>query len=211
MYQCSVVNNLIDSLKLSYFTSVIEAHSNDQKVLFKTVNKLLQKKTFRCYASARSNCSKSCNLVPLPSHIINGCFDRLLPIITSIVYLSLATGVMPEPLKLAKRRPSLKKPDADHEKYVSFRPTLNQPMVSKLKVLKRLPASDQFTRHVLIHHLDESLESAYEMFYWTETVLVKVQNDVPVILCFLTHLQHLTLWNIPFCFLYPPLSSVLRV
>ena len=46
-------------------------------------------------------------------------------------------------------------------------------------MLKRLPASDQFTRHVLIHHLDESLESAYEMFCWTETVLVKVQNDVP--------------------------------
>ena len=55
MYQCSVVNNLIASLKSSYFTSIIEAHSNDQKVLFKTVNKLLQKKTFRCYASARSN------------------------------------------------------------------------------------------------------------------------------------------------------------
>ena len=55
MYQCSVVNNLIDSLKLSYFTSIIEAHYNDQKVLFKTVNKLLQKKTSRCYTSAPSN------------------------------------------------------------------------------------------------------------------------------------------------------------
>ena len=130
-------------------------------------------------AFASKSISKSCNLVPLPSHIINGCFDRLLPIITSIVNLSLATGVMPESLRLAKRRPSLKKPDADHEEYVSFRPTLNRPMVSKLKVMKRLPGSDQVTRHVLIHLLDESLESAYEMFCWTETVLVTVQNDVP--------------------------------
>ena len=42
-----------------------------------------------------------------------------------------------------------------------------------LKLLKRLPAADQFTRHVLIHHLDESLESAYEMFCWTETAFVR--------------------------------------
>ena len=63
---------------------------------------------------------------------INGCFDTLLPIITSIVNLSLATGIMPESLKLAELRPSLKKPDADHEEYASFRPTSNLPMVSKV-------------------------------------------------------------------------------
>ena len=40
-------------------------------------------------AFAYKSISKSCSLVPLPSHIINGCFDTLLPIITSIVNLLL--------------------------------------------------------------------------------------------------------------------------
>ena len=170
----SVGNNLIDSLKSFYNTSLVQAHSNDQKVQCKTVNKLLQKKTSRCYTSAPSNdvlanhfadffhdkiftiredlqlcifdavthgevkafASKSiptsCSLVLLPSHIINGCFDTLLPIITSIVNLSLATGVIPESLKLAELLPSLKKPDADHEECASFRPTSNLPVVSKV-------------------------------------------------------------------------------
>ena len=83
-------------------------------------------------AFASKSISKSCILVPLPSHIINGCFDTLLPIVTSIVNLSHATRIMPESLKLAELRSSLKKPDADHGDYASFRPTSNLPKVSKV-------------------------------------------------------------------------------
>ena len=43
--QCYVVNNLIESLKSSYYTDVINEHSSDQKMFFKTVGKLLQKST----------------------------------------------------------------------------------------------------------------------------------------------------------------------
>ena len=52
VFQCSLVNNLIVSLNTSYYTSVIQEHSKDQKVLFKTVNKLLQKKKSQCYPPA---------------------------------------------------------------------------------------------------------------------------------------------------------------
>ena len=42
-YQCCVVNELISSLKSTYYTSLINEHSSDQRVLFRTVNKLMQK------------------------------------------------------------------------------------------------------------------------------------------------------------------------
>ncbi|XP_048578379.1 uncharacterized protein LOC125560618 [Nematostella vectensis] len=51
-YQCGVVYNLIDSLKTSYYTSIIQEHSLDQKVLFKTINKLLEKKSVQYYPVA---------------------------------------------------------------------------------------------------------------------------------------------------------------
>ena len=37
VHQCSVVNNLIDSAKSSYYTTVITDFSSDQRMLFKTV------------------------------------------------------------------------------------------------------------------------------------------------------------------------------
>ena len=43
VHQCSVVNNLIDSAKSSYYTTVISDFSGDQRMLSKTANKLLQK------------------------------------------------------------------------------------------------------------------------------------------------------------------------
>ena len=50
MYQCSVVNKLINNLKTAYYREVIKEHSGDQKVLFTTVNKLLQKESVKRYS-----------------------------------------------------------------------------------------------------------------------------------------------------------------
>ena len=44
-YQCCVVNELISSLKSTYYTSLINEHSSNQRVLFRTVNKLLMQKS----------------------------------------------------------------------------------------------------------------------------------------------------------------------
>ena len=49
--QCCVVYNLIDLAKSSYYTTVISDFSGDQKMLFKTVNKLLQKQKVQQYPS----------------------------------------------------------------------------------------------------------------------------------------------------------------
>ena len=57
VHYCSLVSNLINSLKSEYYTSVIEEHSGNQRVLFKTVNKLLQKPSVKCYPSCPDNSS----------------------------------------------------------------------------------------------------------------------------------------------------------
>ena len=49
MHQCSVVINLIKSVKSEYSSSIIKENSGNQKVLFKTVQKLLQKPTVNYY------------------------------------------------------------------------------------------------------------------------------------------------------------------
>ena len=49
VHQCYFVNNLIGSLKSTYYTDIINEHSSDQRILFKTVGKLLQKSTSKRY------------------------------------------------------------------------------------------------------------------------------------------------------------------
>ena len=49
VYQCSVVNKLINNLKTAYYREVIKEHSGDQKALFTTVNKLLQNESVKRY------------------------------------------------------------------------------------------------------------------------------------------------------------------
>ena len=57
VHQCSLVINLINSLESEYYTSVIKEHSGNQRVLFKTVNKLLQKRSVKRYPSCPDNSS----------------------------------------------------------------------------------------------------------------------------------------------------------
>ena len=49
VHQCGVVINLIKFVKSEYYSSVIKENSGNQKVLIKTVQKLLQKPIFNCY------------------------------------------------------------------------------------------------------------------------------------------------------------------
>ena len=55
VHQCSLVNNLIKSLKSQYYSSTIKENSGNQKLLFKTVQKLLQKPTVNNYPPSESN------------------------------------------------------------------------------------------------------------------------------------------------------------
>ncbi|KAL9975453.1 hypothetical protein ACROYT_G012614 [Oculina patagonica] len=233
VHQCSVVNNLIDSAKSAYYTTIISEISGDQRTLFKTVNKLLQKQKEQQYPSSfsdstslanafnnffiskvdkihntlmertvendlnsprttdRPSCnteihnfqqvtldqvkvfatktsSKSCELDPVPASVLKACLPVILPTLTSIINMSLMTGIMPHALKVAVLRPLLKKQDADTEQLQNFRPISNLKFVSKL--IEKAVAS-QLNDHILKHHLGETFQSAYKRFHSTETAL----------------------------------------
>ena len=55
VHQCNVVINLIKSLKSEYYSSIIKENSGNQKVLFKTVQKLLQKPTVNYYPPSKND------------------------------------------------------------------------------------------------------------------------------------------------------------
>lgn len=50
-----MVNNLIATLKSAHYTSIINEHSSDQRILFATVNKLLQKPSEKRYPPSVDN------------------------------------------------------------------------------------------------------------------------------------------------------------
>ena len=90
--------------------------------------------------------------------------------------MSLSSGLMHDPFKVAELHPALKKPNADHEQYSNFRPISNLPLVSKI-IEKAI--ADQFIQHVQKHDLHEVLQSAYRTCQSTVTALISlVQNDL---------------------------------
>ena len=100
---------------------------------------------------------KSCELDPVPASVLKTCLPVILPTLTSIINMSLMTGIMPDALKVAVLSPLLKKQDADTEQLQNFRPISNLKFVSKL--IEKAVAS-QLNEHILKHDLGETLQSA---------------------------------------------------
>jgi len=127
------------------------------------------------YNAAAILFSKSCVLDPLPSSIVKQCIDLLLPNINNIVNLSLRDGCMPTCLKSAVLSPLLKKPNADFLQFKNFRPISNLKALSKI-IEKRVAL--QLNSYLMNNNLHENFQSAYKVRHSTETVMVKVQDNI---------------------------------
>ena len=117
---------------------------------------------------------KHCALDPLPTWLLLKCIDKILPLITEIINLSLKNGTMPSTLKHALVKPLLKKASLEPIKK-NYRPVSNLSFLSKIiesAVIK------QFNEHMKKHKLDDKKQSAYKKFYSTETLLTKIHNDI---------------------------------
>ena len=94
----------------------------------------------------------------MPTWLLKQCIDELLPLITSIINNSMATGTFPRELKNAIIVPLLKKVKLDHKILKSFRPVANLHFLSKL--LENLIVS-RLDEHLLDCSLYDPLQSAY--------------------------------------------------
>ena len=110
--------------------------------------------------------NKTCALDPIPTHIVKGNINLLLPFISRIVRQSIATGVFPT---------SLKKPDLKPDLFVNYRPIANIPFLTE--VIEKSVAI-QVHNYLNCHGLFPSLQSAYRKHHSTESALLRVSNDI---------------------------------
>jgi hypothetical protein len=102
--------------------------------------------------------SKSCELDPLPTHLLKQCLDTLAPVITRLVNMSLVESSVPSTFKKAVARPLLKKPSLDKEVLNNYRPVSNLPFISK--VVERVVAT-RIESHIMLNSLHDDMQSAY--------------------------------------------------
>ena len=119
--------------------------------------------------------AKSCELDPIPTTLLYDNLDILLPTITNIINTSLATGIVPPDLKTAIVKPLLKKPSLDKNLLKNYRPISNLHFLSKIL--------EKVVLHKLLSHLQENnlsnpFQSPYRAGYSTETVLLRIVNDI---------------------------------
>eukprot|EP00745_Piridium_sociabile_P014216 TRINITY_DN20961_c0_g1_i1.p1 TRINITY_DN20961_c0_g1~~TRINITY_DN20961_c0_g1_i1.p1 ORF type:complete len:306 (-),score=34.33 TRINITY_DN20961_c0_g1_i1:857-1774(-) len=118
---------------------------------------------------------KTCELDPMPTKFLFQHLDLLLPTITNIMNESLTSGIFPPEFKTAMVKPLLKKSNLDPNDLKNYRPISNLPYLSKL--LERLVLHQLFS-HLTTHNLLSAHQSAYRPGHSTETVLLRIVNDL---------------------------------
>jgi hypothetical protein len=119
--------------------------------------------------------NKSCSLDPLPTWLLKKCSQQLLPLLTHIVNVSIATGHVPSDFKCAQIRPLIKKIGLDQNNFKNYRPVSNLALISK--VIEKVVAA-RLDQHLMEHQLLEKFQSAYRAIHSTETALLKVYSDI---------------------------------
>ena len=110
----------------------------------------------------------------LPQQVLYEYLDLFLPIWTDLVNASLKEGSM-EGLKSAYLRPIYKATGLDPNLHNSYRPVSNLPFLSKL--IERV-VSKQLQAHMEENGLNIDNQSGYKKGHSTETLLIKITNDL---------------------------------
>ena len=113
---------------------------------------------------------------PLPKPLLDQVMDNILPYLCSLVNKSLESGSM-EGVKESIIIPLLKKSGLNSEQLKNYRPVSNLLFLSKIierVVLKRL------NRHMDENNLHSDAQYGYKMFHSTETLMLRLINDVLV-------------------------------
>ena len=149
--------------------------SSTSTVTSATITSFRPTSTDEVYNIIKRTPSKSCCLDPIPTHLLKKTRSSVIPLITTIINLSLQHGTVPSALKSAIVTPLLKKPSLDPDILKNYRPISNLPFISK--VLEKVIAA-RLNEYLSTNSLFEPLQSAYKQFHSTETALIKVHNDI---------------------------------
>ena len=112
--------------------------------------------------------AKSCELDPIPTTLLYENVDIHLPTITNIINKSLTIDIVPRDLKTAIVKPLLKKPSVDKNLLKNYRLISNLPFLSK--ILEKVVIQE--------NNLSNPFQSAYRTGCSTETVLLRIVNDI---------------------------------
>ena len=115
------------------------------------------------------NTKKTCSLDPLPTSVLQPCFQSLAPAYNHIINMSLSQGKVPASLKQA----IVKKQSLDPDVLSNYRPVSNLPQLSK--------ALEKGVANQLMYHannMSDMYQSAYRKHHSTETALLCVTNDI---------------------------------
>jgi hypothetical protein len=118
--------------------------------------------------------AKSCSLDPIKTGILKKCKETIISPLTHVINGSIKDG-LPMALKHALITPVLKSQKMDASNVASYRPISNLPFVAKLteKVIVQ-----QLTCYLERIHAFDIAQSAYRQFHSTETLLLKLKNDI---------------------------------
>ena len=112
---------------------------------------------------------------PVPATILNKHIDLFIPIWTSLVNLSLSTGSIDGILKQADITPLLKGFGLNFDERKNFRPVSNLQFLEKL--IERV-VSERLKSHMAKNNLENDNQYGYKKGHSTETILVKITNDI---------------------------------
>lgn len=119
---------------------------------------------------------KTSTIDPLPASLIEENLESMLPYLCYLVNLSLSSGNI-DGAKLAHVTPLIKDFNVDASILKNYRPISNLSFVGKLierVVLRRL------NKHLDKHNLNITNQSGYRKFFSTETLLVKIVDDLMI-------------------------------
>ena len=111
---------------------------------------------------------------PLPGSLCKDIIEELLPYYCNLVNTSLRTGSV-EGIKDSIIIPLLKKSGIDSENLKNYRPVTNEVYISKLieKVVEK-----RLFQHMNVHNLHSMYQHGYKVFHGTETLLLKIVDDL---------------------------------
>ena len=115
------------------------------------------------------NTKKTCLFDPLPTSVLQPCFQSLAPAYTHIINMNLSQGKVPASLKEAIVIPLLKKQSLDPD-VLYYRPVSNLLQLSK--TLER----------VVANQMSDMNQSTYRKHHSTETALICVKNDIKLVM-----------------------------